>query len=159
MTLAPLLHASLPIKIHVATVLPAFLIGTYQIFLSRKGAPLHRALGYVYLTLMTVTAISALFVQSLMPHGPFFGFSPIHLLVPLVLFGVYNALRGAWTHNIARHRGAMIGVYVGGILIAGSLTLLPGRVMHAVVFGGKAASQITSTTHAASSPLPRILPV
>jgi uncharacterized membrane protein len=30
----------------------------------------------------------------------------------------------------------MIGVYVGGILIAGSLALLPGRVMHTVVFGG-----------------------
>ncbi len=29
----------------------------------------------------------------------------------------------------------MIGVYVGGILIAGSLTLLPGRIMHNVVFG------------------------
>jgi uncharacterized membrane protein len=30
----------------------------------------------------------------------------------------------------------MISVYVGGILIAGSLTFLPGRVMHRVVFGG-----------------------
>ena len=29
----------------------------------------------------------------------------------------------------------MLGVYIGGILIAGSLTLLPGRIMHAVVFG------------------------
>lgn len=136
MTLEPLFYASLPIKIHVATVVPASLIGTYQIFFSRKGAPFHRALGYAYLTLMTITAIAALFVQSLMPHGPFLGFSPIHLLVPLVIYGVYGALRGAWTHNVAMHRRAMISVYVGGILIAGSLTLLPGRVMHAVVFGG-----------------------
>jgi uncharacterized membrane protein len=29
----------------------------------------------------------------------------------------------------------MIGVYVGGMLIAGSLTLLPGRMLHALVFG------------------------
>ena len=136
MTLAPLLHASVPIKIHVATVLPAFLIGTYQIFLSHKGAPIHRVLGYAYLALMTITAIAALFVQSLMPSGPFFGFSPIHLFVPLVLYGVYGALRGAWTHNVMMHRRAMISVYVGGILIAGTLAFLPGRVMHAVVFGG-----------------------
>lgn len=136
MTLEPLLHASLPIKIHVATVLPAFALGTYQIFLSRKGAPFHRALGYVYLTLMTITAIAALFIQSLMPRGPLLGFSPIHLLVPLVLYGVYAAVRGARTHNVVMHRRAMIGVYIGGILIAGSLTLLPGRVMHAVMFGG-----------------------
>ena len=136
MTLAPLLHASVPIKIHVATVLPAFLIGTYQIFFSHKGAPIHRVLGYAYLALMTITAIAALFVHALMPSGPFFGFSPIHLFVPLVLYGVYGALRGAWTHNVMMHRRAMISVYVGGILIAGTLAFLPGRVMHTVVFGG-----------------------
>jgi uncharacterized membrane protein len=136
MTLEPLLHAPLAVQIHVATVVPAFFIGTWQIFFSRKGAPFHRALGYVYLALMTVTSIAALFVHQLMPKGPFLGFSPIHLLVPLTLFGVVGALYGAWTHNIPVHRRAMLGVYIGGILIAGSLTLLPGRIMHAVVFGG-----------------------
>ena len=136
MFLAPIFDAPLAVRIHVATVLPAFLLGTYQIFLSRKGAPFHRAIGYVYLALMSVTSIAALFVQSLMPKGPFLGFSPIHLLVPLTLFGVVGALRGAWTHNIRMHRSAMIWVYVGGLLIAGGLTLLPGRIMHRVVFGG-----------------------
>jgi uncharacterized membrane protein len=135
MNLVPLLSASLAIKIHLATVVPAFAIGTWQIFISRKGAPLHRAFGYVYLGLMTVTSIAALFVHQLMPNGPFLGFSPIHLLVPLTLFGVVGALRGAWTHNVALHRAAMLGVYIGGILIAGTLTLLPGRLMHAVFFG------------------------
>jgi uncharacterized membrane protein len=135
MTLEPLLHAPLAVKIHVATVVPAFFLGTYQIFLSRKGAPFHRALGYIYLALMTVTAITTLFIHALMPNGPFGGFSPIHLLVGLTLFGVVGALRGAWTHNIPLHRYSMLGVYVGGLLIAGSLTFLPGRIMHAVVFG------------------------
>lgn len=135
MTLAPLLGAPLAVKVHVATVLPAFLIGTYQIFLSRKGAPFHRALGYVYLTLMTITSIAALFVHSLMPKSPFFGMSPIHLLVAVTIFGVIGALRGAWTHNIPLHRRSMLAVYIGGILIAGSLALMPGRIMHAVVFG------------------------
>src|SRR5258706_4811353 len=128
MTFAPLIDASLPIKLHVATVLPAFALGTYQIFFSRKGSPFHRGIGYLYLGLMTITSISALFVHSLLPDGPFLGFSPIHLLVPLTLFGVVGALRGAWTHNIAMHRTSMISVYVGGLLIAGSLTLLPGRI-------------------------------
>lgn len=135
MILAPLFGAPLAVKVHVATVLPAFLIGTYQIFLSRKGAPFHRALGYVYLALMTVTSIAALFVHALMPKSPFFGMSPVHLFVPLTLFGVVSALRGAWTHNVPMHRGAMLGVYVGGILIAGTLAFLPGRIMHAVSFG------------------------
>jgi uncharacterized membrane protein len=29
----------------------------------------------------------------------------------------------------------MLGVYVGGILIAGAFTFLPGRLMYQVVFG------------------------
>jgi uncharacterized membrane protein len=29
----------------------------------------------------------------------------------------------------------MIGLYLGGILLAGGLTFLPGRVMHQVFFG------------------------
>ncbi|MGN6517451.1 MAG: DUF2306 domain-containing protein [Rhizomicrobium sp.] len=136
MTLEPLLHAPLAIKVHVATVVPAFAIGTWQILLSRKGTPLHRAFGYVYLTLMTVTAISALFIHALMPNGPFGGFSPIHLLVLVTLFGVFGALRGAYTHNIAQHKWSMLSVYIGGILIAGTLAFMPGRIMHAVVFGG-----------------------
>ena len=136
MTLEPLLRAPLAVQIHVATVLPAFVLGTWQIFLSRKGALLHRAIGYIYLTLMTITAITTLFIHILMPTSPFFGLSPLHLLIPLTLFGVFGALHGAWTHNIREHKTAMIALYIGAILIAGSLTLLPGRIMHAVAFGG-----------------------
>ncbi len=135
MTLEPLLHAPLAVQVHVATVVPAFVIGTFLIFVSRKGALLHRLLGYLYLVLMSITAITTLFVHQLMPHSPFWGLSPIHLLVPLTLFAVVGALRGAWTHNIAMHKSAMISLYVGGMLIAGTLTFLPGRIMHAVAFG------------------------
>lgn len=135
MSLAPLLAASFAIKLHVVTVVPAFFLGTWLIFFSRKGAKLHRAIGYVYLALMTVTSIAALFVRTIMPNGPFWGFSPIHLFVPLTLSGVVGALYYARRHNIKAHRRSMLGVYIGGILIAGSFTLVPGRIMHAVVFG------------------------
>jgi uncharacterized membrane protein len=54
----------------------------------------------------------------------------------MMLFGVIGALPGAWPHNIRLHRSAMLGVYVGGILIAGTFAFLPGRIMHATVFGG-----------------------
>jgi uncharacterized membrane protein len=131
--LDPLWNASLPIQIHVATVVPAFLIGTYLILVSRKGAPHHRALGYIYLTLMTITAIAAIFIHEVNPRG-FMGWSWIHLFVPLTLFSVVGAIVGARTHNIRRHRTAMIGLYVGGIMIAGALTFLPGRVMHRIFF-------------------------
>ena len=128
--IGPVLRASLAVQFHLATVLPAFAIGTYLIFFSSKGAPHHRALGYVYLALMSITAVSTLFIHELNPGG----FSPIHLFVPLTFFGVWGAISGARAHNIRRHRSAMLGLYIGGVLIAGALTFLPGRVMYSVFF-------------------------
>lgn len=132
--LDPVWTTTLPIKIHLVTVLPAFAIGTYQIFVSHKGSPFHRMIGYLYLILMSITAVTTLFIHQVNPAGPF-GFSLIHLFVPLTLFGVVGAISGARTHNIARHRRSMIGLYVGGLLIAGALTFAPGRLMHQVFFG------------------------
>ena len=135
MSLSPLLAAPLAIQVHVFTVVPAFIIGTWQIFFSRKGARHHRFWGYVYLALMTITAISAIFVQTIMPDGPFAGISPIHIFVPVTLAGVVGAIHGARTRNLRLHRNSMLGVYIGGILIAGAFTFMPGRIMHAVLFG------------------------
>lgn len=135
MNLQPLLDASPAVQFHVATVVPAALIGTWQIFFSRKGAPLHRALGYVYIVLMSATAVSTLWIHELVPNGPFYGLSPIHLLIPLTFFGFFGAIQGARTHDIRRHRISMLSVYIGAILIAGLFTFMPGRIMHAVFFG------------------------
>lgn len=136
MSLAPLFVAPFAVQLHVFTVVPAFFLGTWLIFFSRKGAPRHRAIGYVYLVLMTVTAIAALFIHQIPAIDIVFGFGPIHIFSLVTLFGVVGALRGAKTHNIKMHRGSMLGVYIGGILIAGTFAFLPGRIMHAVVFGG-----------------------
>jgi uncharacterized membrane protein len=122
------------VQVHAATVVPAFLLGTWQIFLSRKGAPAHRAIGFVYLALMTITAIAALFVHQVNPDGPF-GLSWIHIFVPLTLSGVAGALYGARIRNIAMHRNSMIGTYAGGLIIAGGFALAPGRIMNSVLFG------------------------
>src|SRR6266404_364171 len=118
MSLAPLLDAPFAVQLHVATVVPAFLLGTWQIFFSRKGAPWHRAAGYLYLTLMTISSVAALFIHTIMPNGPFHGFSPIHLFVPLTLSGVVGALYYGRRHDIKAHRRSMLGVYIGGLLIA-----------------------------------------
>jgi uncharacterized membrane protein len=132
MNLAPIWDASPAIKIHLATVLPAFAIGTWLIFFSTKGARWHRALGAVYLTLMTVTAITTFFIRSINSGG---GFSLVHLFIPLTLFGVFAALWNVRRGDIKGHRNAMLGLYVGGLLIAGGLALLPGRLLHQVFFG------------------------
>ena len=135
MSLAPLLAAPFAVQLHVFTVVPAFFLGTWLIFFSRKGAPRHRAVGYAYLTLMTVTAITALFIHEIPAIDIVYGFGPIHIFSLVTLSGVVGALRGAWTHNIKMHRSSMLGVYIGGLLIAGTFAFLPGRIMHAMVFG------------------------
>jgi uncharacterized membrane protein len=134
-TLAPLLAAPFAVKLHVFTVVPAFFLGTWLIFFSRKGARRHRAIGYVYLTLMTITAITALWIHQIPAIDIVYGFGPIHIFSIVTLSGVVGALRGAWTHNIRMHRSSMLGVYIGGLLIAGTFAFLPGRIMHALVFG------------------------
>jgi len=134
-TLAPLLAACFAVKLHVFTVVPAFFLGTWLIFFSAKGARHHRAVGYVYLTLMTVTALAALFIHQIPAIDIVYGFGPIHLFSIVTLAGVAGALRGAWTHNIRLHRSSMLGVYIGGLLIAGTFAFLPGRIMHVLLFG------------------------
>ena len=116
MNLALLMQAPAAIQIHLATVLPAFAIGTYQVFFSVKGSPLHRALGFVYL------ALTAFFIRSV-GHG---SLTAIHLFIPLTLFGVISALWTARNGNIAGHRRAMLGLYFGGLIFAGALALVPG---------------------------------
>ncbi|OAI43942.1 hypothetical protein AYO42_01165 [Rhizomicrobium sp. SCGC AG-212-E05] len=135
MSLAPLLAAPFAVQLHVFTVVPAFLLGTWLILVSRKGARRHRAIGYVYLTLMTITAIAALFIHQIPSIDIFFGFGPIHIFSIVTLSGVVGALRSAWAHDVKGHRNAMLAVYIGGILIAGSFAFMPGRIMHAIVFG------------------------
>jgi uncharacterized membrane protein len=131
MNLAPIWDAPLAIKIHLATVAPAFVIGTWLIFFSTKGARWHRALGAVYLALMTVTAIATFFIRSINPGH----LTLIHLFIPLTFFGVFGALWNIRRGNIKGHRNAMLGLYVGGILLAGAFTLLPCRLLHHVFLG------------------------
>jgi uncharacterized membrane protein len=130
MDLTPLLSASLMVKLHVATILPAAMIGAVQLALP-KGTMPHRTLGYLFVALMLGTAVTSFFIRE--PSG---GFSWIHLFIPITLvglgFGFWFVKRG----NIRGHQRAMTGLYIGAILIAGLFTLLPGRIMHRMIFGG-----------------------
>jgi uncharacterized membrane protein len=128
--IAPLLDAPLAIQVHVAAVVPAALLGPYM-FWARKGTPGHRLLGKVWLGLMVVAALSSFFIHTI---NLLLGLSPIHLLSAYVLYGSWTAIRAARAHRIREHRRNVIGLYVGGIVIAGGFTLLPGRLMHEIVF-------------------------
>ena len=137
MTLEPLIHAPLAVQAHVATVVPAFVLGTWLLLFSRKGLRWHRALGAVFLGLMVATAIIALFIHRQMPGSPVLGMSPTHLFVPFVLFATWRALDGAMTGNIKQHRRWIMGMFVGALVINGlnNVFFLPG-ITREVFFGG-----------------------
>lgn len=131
MFLDPLLEASPAIQFHVATVVPAAVIGAV-VLIRRKGTPTHRLLGKVWVLLMVATAFSTFFIHTI---NMVYGFSPIHLLSILVIVGCVRAVVAARNHDIRTHRRLMRGVYAGGIVGAGFFTLYPGRIMHQVIFG------------------------
>lgn len=119
---------------HLATILPAFLIGTF-LLLRRKGTPHHKMLGRTYLLLMIVTGLTTLFMPAHV--GPRFlaHFGFIHALSLLVLFSAPTAYYAARHGDIKTHRRYMISLYVGGIIIAGALAFAPGRMLHDWLMG------------------------
>ncbi|TZG36380.1 DUF2306 domain-containing protein [Agrobacterium sp. B1(2019)] len=131
MSLQPLLNAPLAVQFHVATVVPAAILGAF-IFLRPKGTAIHRLLGKVWVMLMVTTSISTFFIHEL---KMFYGFSPIHLLSVATLYGCLQSVHFARRGDIARHMRIMQSVYLGGIVIAGGFTFVPGRIMHEVAFG------------------------
>lgn len=115
--------------VHLGTVVPAFLIGTY-LFLKQKGTPIHKRLGRIYMVLMLFTALITLLMPAVV--GPTFlgHFGFIHLLSLLVLYTVPVAYIAARNGDIKTHRANMIGLYIGGLLIAGGFAFSPGRLLH-----------------------------
>lgn len=114
---------------HLATIVPAFLIGTF-LLLNHKGTRWHKILGKTYMSLMMVTAIITLFMEAKVGLTLFDHFGFIHIFSALVLYLVPSAFFAARRHDVSSHRYSMIGLYVGGIIIAGIFTFMPGRMLH-----------------------------
>ncbi|TPM15639.1 MULTISPECIES: DUF2306 domain-containing protein [unclassified Mesorhizobium] len=131
MSLGPLLSARPPIPWHALAAFAALAIGGVQLALP-KGTLRHRAMGYLWAALMLAVAISSFWIQQIQLIGPF---SPIHLLSILVLVTVPLAVWHARNHRVAKHRKAMIALYIFALVGAGVFTLVPGRILHDVVFG------------------------
>ena len=132
MSLEPLLRAPPEIQLHAFVAMAAFALGVVQLA-APKGTLPHRALGWVWVGLLLTISLSSFFI-----HGNSYRlwrtWSPIHILsvfTPLMLLaGVMAARR----HNVRAHRITMISIFAGALVIAGIFTLVPGRIMHEVVF-------------------------
>lgn len=129
--LDPILKASTAVKVHVTAALAAFTLGL-AMFALPKGKGLHKPMGWVWVVLMVMTATSSFFITGLMGRY----YSPIHLLSGWTLIALPLAIFAIRRRNVARHRMGMEGLFMGGLLIAGLFTFLPGRIMWNVFFAG-----------------------
>jgi uncharacterized membrane protein len=129
MSLAPLLNAEPVIQIHAFAAMAAFALGIVQLT-APKGTLPHRTIGWIWVTLMALIALSSFFIHEIKLIGPF---SPIHLLSIFTLVMLPLAVVRARRHEVQKHRRTMIGIFIGAPVVAGAFTFVPGRIMHAVV--------------------------
>ena len=131
MSLAPLLDAAPAIPLHAFAAMGAFVLGIIQLT-APKGTLPHRALGWLWVVLMLVVALSSFWIHEIRLVGPW---SPIHLLSIFALAMLVLGVMAARAHNVRRHKITMASIFFGALVIAGLFTFMPGRIMHAVVFG------------------------
>jgi uncharacterized membrane protein len=130
-SLAPLLNAAPAIPLHAFAAMAAFVLGVIQ-FTAPKGTLPHRTVGWIWVSLMLAVALSSFWIHQIKLWGPW---SPIHLLSIFTLLMIPLGVWFAHRHQVTGHRRVMIGIFSGALVVAGLFTLLPGRIMHAVIFG------------------------
>lgn len=118
------------IQIHLVAAVAAFFLGVVQL-VAPKGTGLHRLMGWTWVLLIVAAAVSSLFIRQL-NHG-FFSF--IHILSGWTLVVLPMAIYAARRGDIAKHRGRMMGIFIGGLLVAGALAFMPGRLMWRLFLG------------------------
>jgi uncharacterized membrane protein len=133
MTLLATLAARPLLAVHVAGALAAVVVGAVLLW-ARKGSVNHRVLGWAWVLAMAATALSSIGLGGgAIPHIA--GFSPIHVFTVVVLVSLPLGVTYARRRRIAGHRQVMTSLYIGGCLVAGAFTLLPGRLLGGALFG------------------------
>jgi uncharacterized membrane protein len=121
----------LHILIHIGGAATSLCLGGYVLY-ARKGTANHKVLGRIWVAAMVTTSISSFFMHSFAPLLGQFG--PIHLLSVWILVSMPRAILMARKGDIVGHMQVMRGSYIG-LVIAGIMTFIPGRVMFAMFFG------------------------
>ena len=131
--LHPLLEASFAIQIHAVSAILAMVLGAVVLF-RQKGTRLHKLMGRVWVVLMLIVATSSIFINEIRLIGPF---SPIHIFTVITYVSLAQAIVAIRRGNVVAHRAGMQTLYFLALMITGAFTLLPGRRMHAVLFGAE----------------------
>lgn len=120
--------------VHLVTVVPCFFIGT-ALLIMKKGTPIHKQLGRVYMVLMLFTAMVTLFMEAQVGPTLWNHFGWIHCFSVLTIWSVPSAYFAIKRGDVQRHKRSMISLYFGALIIAGGFTFFPGRYLYEVFFG------------------------
>lgn len=118
------------LKVHLAAAIGTFIAGL-MLLTGPKGHAWHRRLGWSWVAAMTATAVSSFWLQRLQPGS----FSWIHGLSGWTLVVLPVAAYAARRKRVLAHRRMMIGLFIGGPVLAGGFALLPGRLLWRVLSG------------------------
>ncbi|MCB1338648.1 MAG: DUF2306 domain-containing protein [Maritimibacter sp.] len=135
----PILTADPAVRIHVFAALAAVAL-TPLVLLRRRRDRLHKRAGYAWIASIVIAAAASFWINEIRLAGPF---SPIHALSIVALVNVALAIRAVRRGNLARHRAILRQTVFWSLGVAGGFTFLPGRRMHAVLFGPQSAADGT----------------
>jgi uncharacterized membrane protein len=119
---------------HLATVVPSFIIGTVLLVI-KKGTTIHKKAGRIYMVLMLITATISLFMEAQVGPRLLNHFGWIHSFSFLTIYTVPTAYIAVKKGNIKSHKRKMVLLYFGAIIIAGGFTFFPGRYLYELFFG------------------------
>lgn len=117
------------VYVHLTAAIVALVVGAVQLARA-KGTASHRLAGWTFVALMLTVAISSLWIPS------FLHFTWIHLFTLITLVSLPLALWRIRHGNVRGHAAAMKGLYIGGLVIAGIFTLIPGRLLGNLLWKG-----------------------
>lgn len=117
--------------VHLLTITVALIL-TPVVLWRRRGDRRHRLVGYVWVSAMALSALGSLAIRQI-NHG---AFSLIHILSVYTLGALVWMIVCARRGDHARHRGSIRAMVTGALLIAGSFTLIPSRLLGHWLFGG-----------------------
>ena len=124
------------IAVHMSAAIGALALGPFALWarLGRTQRPrLHRAMGYAWVTLIVITALSAMLIRDFrLPNIA--GYTPIHLMVPASFIGLGLAFWHLARRNIRGHRISMQLTYISACIVAGGFTLLPNRFLGQLIW-------------------------
>jgi uncharacterized membrane protein len=114
------------VLIHLAAVLAALFLSLF-LLVGRKGASLHRVLGWTWVGLIGIGAVSSLFLREI-NTGPLAtgGFSVFHIITAIALVILPLAVLAARAHRVRWHAALMLYLLVNVLFSAGLLALYPG---------------------------------